>query len=219
MFIQVNNTKLYYEEYGKGEVIIFLHGNGEDSKIFYKLKNKLKNNYRCILLDTRFHGKSEKKTINNYSDLKKDLKKFIEKKNLKDINLLGFSDGAITSLLLALEDQAKIKSLILIGVGLSPKDFKEEELEKIEKEYKNTNDPLLKLMLNGPNISLESLKDIIIKTLIIAGENDCYKEEIYVDINKNIKNSKLKIMKGHNHDSYVINSDILYKDIIEFLNN
>lgn len=46
MEVLVNNVKLYYEEYGRGQPIILLHGNQETHEIFDKLISlkEIKNN-------------------------------------------------------------------------------------------------------------------------------------------------------------------------------
>ncbi|MBE6141061.1 MAG: alpha/beta hydrolase, partial [Firmicutes bacterium] len=46
MKIEVNGINLNYEVYGNGTPIILLHGNSENHKIFDKLVEKLKNNYK-----------------------------------------------------------------------------------------------------------------------------------------------------------------------------
>jgi len=95
-FVELNSkTKLFYEDSGKGQTIIFVHGVMMSSKFFYKQVPYFQENYRVITLDLRAHGNSTKvqngHTVAQYA---KDLKLFIEKLNLNDVILVGWSMGA-----------------------------------------------------------------------------------------------------------------------------
>ena len=49
---------LYYQEKGKKEPFILLHGNGEDGSYFKHQIDYFSDRYRVIALDTRGHGRS-----------------------------------------------------------------------------------------------------------------------------------------------------------------
>ena len=57
-YVQLSNFNMYYKKEGSGEVIILLHGNGEDSRIFERTIKKLSKRYTVYALDTRGHGRS-----------------------------------------------------------------------------------------------------------------------------------------------------------------
>ena len=50
--------KLYYQEKGKGEPFVLLHGNNSSSEYFKKQIEYFSSKYRVIAVDTRGHGKS-----------------------------------------------------------------------------------------------------------------------------------------------------------------
>lgn len=89
------DTKLYYEDQGEGQTVIFVHGVMMSSKFFHKQVPYFSEKYRTITLDLRGHGQSSKveygHTVAQYA---KDLKLFIEKLDLKDVILVGWSMGA-----------------------------------------------------------------------------------------------------------------------------
>lgn len=217
MKINVDHITLHYEKSGKGNPILLLHGNGEDHKIYDELIYKLKIDYTLYAIDSRNHGESSITNDYTYESIAIDIYEFIEIMNLKDVTIIGFSDGAIISLLVALKDPKRLSKLILLGINLSPKDFKEDIYQSLINEYEKTKAPLIKMMLEQPNISLTRLKTINTPTLLVAGENDLFKEESFQDIIQNMPNASLKIIKGHDHSSYVIHEDILYPTIIKFL--
>ena len=52
------DVKLNYIEKGRGDVLILLHGNGEDCSYFEHQIDYFSEFYRVIAIDTRGHGKS-----------------------------------------------------------------------------------------------------------------------------------------------------------------
>ena len=217
MFKKVNDIELYYEEFGEGKPLIMLHGNGENLEIFYKLIDKLKNNYKIYAIDSRNHGKSTKTEDYSYTTMASDIEEFIKELDGGKANVLGFSDGAIISILIALKNPEIQEKLILLGPNLKAKNLKSELLEAIRNKYVETGDPLLKLMLSEPKIELEEFKSIENEILLVFGENDIFKEEFIEEISNSVKNGKAINLKGHDHMSYIIDNDMLTEDIIEFI--
>lgn len=218
MKVLVNGIELnYIVSEGQGHPLILLHGNGEDHSIFKELMDSLNSDYTIYALDSRNHGLSSKTSDFSYEVMKDDVLCFIKTLKIEKPTIIGFSDGAIIALLIALEDQSLLDKLVLMGVNLNPTDFKDENLLWLEEMYAKTQDPLFKLMLEEPNIELESLASIRNKTLLICGEDDLFKEQMFEDICNVIPNASLLIMQGHDHSSYIINKDILSKDLKDFI--
>lgn len=214
---KANNIEINYTKNGEGRPVILLHGNGEDYHIFDKLIPLLSNSYTVYALDSRNHGLSDKSDDYGYHSMMLDVISFIKVLDIKSPSLIGFSDGAIVGLMIALSESGLLDKLVLMGANLSPSDFKDESLEWLKDEFKKNNDPLFKLMLEEPNIDLESLKSISNKSLVIAGEDDIFKDETFDNIARMIPDAELKIMKGHDHASYIIGQDILFPTLKYFL--
>lgn len=90
-----DQVDLYYEDVGEGTPVLFIHGVWMSRKFFQKQTEYFSKNHRAILLDLRGHGESTKchhgHTVANYA---KDVHTFIEKLDLKDVVLVGWSMGA-----------------------------------------------------------------------------------------------------------------------------
>ena len=93
--ITKDGTKIYYKDWGKGQPIVFCHGwplcsDSWESQMFF-LASK---GYRCIAHDRRGHGRSDQpwngNEMDTYAD---DLSELMEKLDLKDAVLFGFSAG------------------------------------------------------------------------------------------------------------------------------
>ena len=194
-----------------------MHGNGEDLQIFDKLVSKLEKQFTVYAIDSRNHGGSTRSEDFTYETMAEDIHQFIEKLELKHVSVIGFSDGAIISLLLTLKYPQTFDRMVLLGVNLKPTDFKLDIYNSIAEEYEKTQDPLFKMMLEQPNIELDDLKEINTPTLVIGAEDDLYYEDSFQNIVNTMPNAVLKIIKGHDHGSYVVNNDVLYPYVAEFL--
>lgn len=217
MQIQVNNVTLHYQLEGTGEPLILLHGNGEDHTIFEPLTKKLAEKFSVYAIDSRNHGQSSKTDDFSYQSMAEDIVAFIEKLDLKNVSLVGFSDGAIIAALIEINKPKTFNKIALLGINLKPSDFKPENLAYLKEEYAKNNDPLFKMMLEEPNIELESLKNINCPTLLVKAEDELFNDSLYEGMMKTLPNAQLLTMKGHDHASYVVESDALYSDLINFL--
>lgn len=95
-FVKVDdNTSVYVEDTGSGKPVLFVHGWPLSSKMFeYQFMKLQKNGYRCIGVDLRGFGKSDKPWGEyNYDVFAADIKKVLTSLNLKKVTLVGFSMG------------------------------------------------------------------------------------------------------------------------------
>ena len=116
---------LNYIEKGEGEVLMLLHGNGENANCFKNQIEFFKDKYKVIALDTRGHGKSPRGnapfTLIQFCE---DLKDFLDEKGIKKANFLGFSDGGNILIYFALKYPEYIDKLILNGANIFPSGMK-----------------------------------------------------------------------------------------------
>lgn len=124
----IDGLKLYYEDQGSGEPILFLHGWGANGQSFNCVTELLKDSYRIIKLDFPGFGKSdmvpEAWNADQYADI---TDKFIRHLGLAEINLVGHSHGGRTIIKLnAHHPEFRIKKIVLIDSAgiLPPKSLK-----------------------------------------------------------------------------------------------
>ena len=217
MIIEVNGIELFYNKSGQGAPIILLHGNGQDHRIFKKMIKRMSDKYTVYAIDSRDHGKSSKVKHLDYNSKMEDVAEFIRKLEIKKPVLYGFSDGGIIGMLLAIRHPDILEKLIISGANTHPDGIKRFAFTLIKTSYFLTRSKKLNLMLTQPNISAEELNTIVTPTLVLAGHRDVIKEENTRFIAKNIPGSELRILKGENHASYVLDNDKLYDRIMMFL--
>lgn len=214
--LRINSANLVYYEAGRGNPILFLHGNSSDSSTFYKMYKYFEEKNRVIAVDSRGHGKSDRGYV-PYSIrlLASDMINFCDAKGLKKITIIGYSDGGNIALVMAHKRPEIIDKLIIISpnskvsgmkgwfrysikfytIGLRIiKLFRFNSKDKTRFEVWRMN-----LMLRDIGVSMRDLNKINIKTLILGAENDVIYRRHLIKINKNIKDSILKIIKCTNH--------------------
>lgn len=217
MKIETPSVNLYYEKKGSGSPIILLHGNGETHHIFDGLTKFLQNKFTVYSIDTRGHGESGSVKEYHYDDMADDIYYFINKLELKQPILYGFSDGGIVGLILASKHTDLLSKLIISGANTTPNGLKENWHYFFKMIYFFTKDEKIKLMLNEPNITNEMLSKISIPVFVTSGSKDMIKMKHTKELCNKIPNTVLKIFENETHDSYVLKNNKLNVYLIEIL--
>lgn len=89
------SVNIFYQEYGKGKPVIFIHGWPLTHEMWeYQLAALPKHNLRCIAYDRRGFGKSDRPWEHyDYDTLADDLNELITQLHLSEVTLVGFSMG------------------------------------------------------------------------------------------------------------------------------
>jgi pimeloyl-ACP methyl ester carboxylesterase len=121
---KIKTVDLAYNEYGKqnDKTILFIHGFGESKYTWRFLTKPLSKKYHIITIDLKGFGESPKTEDEDYSvyDQAKIVQKFIEKKKIKNLTIVGRSFGGGVALVLAMMQEKnmlnfKIDKLILLN--------------------------------------------------------------------------------------------------------
>ena len=115
-----NNIKLDVKDAGKGRNIVLLHGwplSNEQYK--YQFDELVKNGFRVIAITFRGFGKSDKPMGDySYDVHSDDVKKVLEKLDVRDAVLCGFSMGGAIAIRYASKDEgSRISKLALFGAA------------------------------------------------------------------------------------------------------
>jgi pimeloyl-ACP methyl ester carboxylesterase len=187
--IFLNGTNIYYEVYGKGEPLIFLHGYAHSTKYWLPYISDYINDFEIYLIDLNGHGKSNSwKEKLSVASAANDVDALMKHLKLKNINAIGFSYGGNVLFQLALLDSELVKSMISIGacgnwnakehpVFLEYLSYKNIDNLKWIREHQS-NEAQIKALLDqlpdrtAASISDKELKRIQTKTLIVLGDRD-----------------------------------------------
>ena len=114
-FFTFDGKKVYYEEFGSGTPLLFLHGNTASSKMFGEISKKYVHDFKVILIDFLGHGYSDR--LSEFpADLwfyeAQQIIAFLRYKCYKKANLIGSSGGALVALNVALEAPELVAKVI-----------------------------------------------------------------------------------------------------------
>ena len=207
-FAQVNGIHLYYETYGSGEPLIMLHGNGGSINAFSNQIPFFEKYYQVIAIDSRLQGKSGGSPDNiSYELMASDFCALMDQLHIKSANVLGWSDGGIDGILMAMNCSGKVKRLAVSGANTVPDSTAvtnadilgmKEFVAKPGNASKKTV-ALVQMMIDQPNIPYGDLKQIHCPVLIMAGDHDMIKPEHTLKIYQSIPSASLCIFPDSKH--------------------
>jgi pimeloyl-ACP methyl ester carboxylesterase len=117
-YADLGDIRLYFEEYGSGVPVIFLHGFTLDRRMWSQQADYFSQRYYVILLDARGHGlSSAPNTGYSRDDRVEDLLRFVEQLGLDKFHLVGLSMGGSTAIGFALKYQTKLRSMTIVSTG------------------------------------------------------------------------------------------------------
>jgi pimeloyl-ACP methyl ester carboxylesterase len=167
----------------------------------------------------------------------------IEALKLGATNLVGWSDGAITALLVAISRPDLVKRLVCVSglfnansqspedlnwIGsLTPESFRK-NMPALVKRYDEISpdgpahfpvvfEKTKRLWLNEPNIAKEELAKISAPTMVMAGDRDAIPIEHTLELFQSIKGAQLCIVPGTTHFLMSQKPDMVNTAILDFL--
>lgn len=202
-YLDVNDARIYYEEYGKGAPLLLLHGNNGNIADFYQQIPELAKHFHVIAIDTRGQGRSTDLTTTDYTyeRFADDLFRLTEELQLKKVNILGWSDGGNTGLVFNIKHPDRVRKLATIGANLNPAGVNDSLLQTFREQLRlgHGNTRLINLMLQHPDIKIEQLQLIQNPVLVIAGSRDVIKEAHTREIGTGIPNAETFFIPDATH--------------------
>lgn len=221
-YYDIRGFKMYVEVYGKGEPLLFIHGNGGSINNFTKQIPYFAKNYKVIIADSRAHGKSTDNGDSlTYEMMADDYAALLDAMKIDSANIVGWSDGGINGILLAIRHPKKVKKLAITGANLRPDTtavfqevwdmvtptYNELKSKKDKNEIEKNGYKLLQLLVDNPHIPQSDLHKISCPTLVIGGDHDVIKEEHTMEIFKNIPEAYLWILPNSGHATAIVYAD------------
>ena len=214
-YFEHNGANIYYEKKGNWDCIkypvLLLHGNCEDMTIYDATIEPLLGKLPFLAIDTRGQGKSE--LVNNdcfftYEMFADDVYALTSHLGINQFDIVGFSDGAITALLLAANPQTRVHVMRVVSVGanLNPQGMRHSALKQIAHDKKTADSrgekrksALCEMMLTQPDIKPEYLAQIYACVAVVTGSNDIIKPAHSELIANSIIHAREIILDGADH--------------------
>ena len=221
-FIKLDDIRMAYWQHGKGENLIFLHGNSGSKAFFKQYLLDHFPMFHCYAIDSRGHGQSRSKDEQlSYEQQSEDILHFCQTKGIQNASVVGYSDGGNLALWLAIKDPERFDKIVAISPNTVASATTERSMNAIRKFidtmtfWKRLGMPLKKqimrfqLMLTDTGITDEDLKKISSKILLIYAEKDMIVEDHFLHIAELIPSIKLIKMNGCTHLSTPLQAETI----------
>ncbi|MCL5035196.1 MAG: alpha/beta hydrolase [Bacteroidetes bacterium] len=241
-YVHVNGIELYYEVYGRGHPLLLMHGNGGSIHSMRYQIPALAKRFKVIAVDSRAQGRStDSNAPLTFTLMASDMAGLLDSLDIDSAYVVGWSDGAIIGLKLALDYPQKVAELVADGANfvadstalpesmlkamatttfsdLSPKTQKEIIKHSFfPKQAGIIFDKLNELDLKHPNFTLKQIYSISAPTLVMAGDHDLIKLGHTVKLFQNLPHAELCIVPGAHHNLLQTKSALANRIIIDFL--
>jgi len=240
-YVETNDIKMYYEIHGKGDPLLLLHGGLGSIEYESNQISAFKLNFQVIAPENRGHARTtDSKQPITYELMASDIVKLLDHLNLDSVNVVGFSDGAIIGLHLAISYPHKVKKLVAVAANFKTDGMEENWIAElinftpeniwpslIEHYKKLAPEPdhwpiffkkVKTMWLSSPNFSTDMLANINAQTLVLVGDRDGFiRLDHTIQLFQSIPNSQLCVIPGATHMVSMEKPELLNKIVMDFL--
>ena len=233
----VNGIKVWYATFGHGEPLILLHGGLANSNYWGNQVPVLAARYRVIVMDSRGHGRTTRNAQPyGYDLMASDVTGLMDFLHIRKAAIVGWSDGAIIGLDIALHHPERVSKLFSFAANSDPSGVKdvnkspvftafiargEKEYERLSPtptQYKAFVDQIEKMWATQPHWTAQQLEGIKVPTWIVDADHD---EAIYRQNTEfmaaHIPNASLLLQPGVSHFSFLQDPEQFTNDVLHFM--
>jgi len=229
-YAKIRGFNMYYEIYGKGEPLLFIHGNGGSMNGFLFQLPYFAKHFKVIMADSRAQGKSlDHSDSLSYEMMADDFNALLDHLKIDSCYVVGWSDGGINALLLAMRHPKKVKMLASTGANLWPDTtaidpfvykmivHMNDSLSRLAATPEiNNQRKLIRILADEPHIKLSDLKKIHCPSLIIGGDHDVILPLHTLAIAQAIPKSYLWIIPNSGHSTPIVYKDEFNRSVMDF---
>lgn len=239
-YIEANGVKIYFEVHGQGEPLVLLHGGGTLIDCFYAQLPTFCRHFKVIAIDSRGHGRSSHGVAPlTYARMADDVIAVLDHLAIASSHLVGWSDGGITGLLMAIGHPGRLGRMVVIGANFHPEGITIKERKAIRETSAEKAHPVLRFLYavfsphperwprlwsdlkimweNQPDLTTADLAAVTVPTLILIGDHDLITREHAEQMHAAIPGSRLYVISGASHSLPMEKPGRLNRLILQFL--
>jgi pimeloyl-ACP methyl ester carboxylesterase len=236
-YAPINGIKIWYATYGKSEPVLLLHGGLANSNYWGDQVPELARKYRVIVMDSRGHGRStHDDRPYGYDLMASDVMGLMDFLKLPKVAIVGWSDGAIIGLDIAIHHPERLTKLFAFAANSDPSGVADiahspvfnAYIARAEKEYtalsptpdqyKSFLDQISKMWETQPNFTAEQLRGISVPTWIVDADHDeAIKRENTEFMAGAIPNAGLLLQPQVSHFSFLQDPQQFTGDVLHFM--
>jgi pimeloyl-ACP methyl ester carboxylesterase len=187
----VNCISIWYATFGSGPPVILLHGGLANSNYWGNQVPALAESHRVIVMDSRGHGRSTRNAQPyGYALMASDVLGLMDFLGIPQAAIVGWSDGAILGLSLAMSHPERVSRLFAFAANSDPSGVKDvdkspvfqefiararkeyESLSATPGQYKNFVDEISTMWATQPHWTAKDLNAIKVRTWIVDADHD-----------------------------------------------
>lgn len=240
-YAALNDLNLYYEEFGRGESVLFLHSHFSRGLLAFSGQIiPFSGHYRCLYPDFRGHGRTICDNLAwNSRMIADDMALFLDRLEIDQAHIIGYSCGAYVGCYMAAKYAHKVKRLVTIGGAAYPRpegaaDFLPENLlkqgnldfiEDIKKRHYEAHKGDWQTYLRNtvadwqqhPDLTDAEWQGITCPALFINGEHDPF--GTCEELQKKVPSAKIYKVRGGGHRPHFVGEQIedINAMILDFL--
>ena len=187
----VNGIRLWYAVFGHGDPVILVHGGLANSDYWGLQIPVLARRYQVIVLDSRGHGRSTRTAAPiGYDAMAADVLALMDTLHIGKAALVGWSDGAIIGLDIAIHHPERLTKLFAFAANSDPSGVKDVDkspvftayIDRASREYAKLSptpmqfkaflDNISRMWASEPHFTDEQLRGIKVPTWIVDADHD-----------------------------------------------
>ena len=218
-YIEVLGHQLYcYEWDNNGEAVVFFHGGlSQTSHWDAEILPAIEDEFHPFAYDRTAHGFTGDRVGSLHFDYQvKEAIAYLETVVQEPAHLIGYSDGGIIALLVAIERPDLVRSVVTLGANfhhsgtLPLPDFAGTVSEEEQAEYNQTSPDapetlvqkikkMIDIWHSEPTLEKADLLNIQCPVLVMAGDDDVIAHNHTIELFENIPLGQLAILPGTSH--------------------
>jgi pimeloyl-ACP methyl ester carboxylesterase len=243
-YVDTDRLKTWYEERGAGDPLVLLHGGLSTNESWAAQLPDLSARFRVIAPERRGHGRTpDVEGPLSYDDMAADTIEFLDKVVGGPAHLVGWSDGGIVALLVAMARPDLVHRMVAISAnfdtsgmvpaamaGLTSMTADSPEMAMLRAAYEAVTPdgpghwPVVfgkftEMVATQPAITVEQLGRIGAPTLVVAGDDDMITLAHTGELYQAIPNSELAIVPGTSHVLVMEKPGLVNRLVLDFLEN
>src|SRR5262249_45114050 len=236
-YAPVNGIRLWYATFGCGEPVLLLHGGLANASYWGHQVRALAPHHRVVVMDSRGHGRSTRDARPfGYDLMASDVVALLDHLGIEKVALIGWSDGAIIGLDIAMHHPERLSKLFAFAANSDPSGVKDvnqspvftsfiararkeyEKLSPTPTEYDAFLTQITKMWETQPNWTGEDLASIKVPIWIVDADHDeAIKRENTLFMADHIPDSGLLIEPQVSHFAFLQDPQQFNADVLHFL--
>ena len=235
-YVNLRGHQIYtYEWERDGEAVVLLHGGlSKTSSWDYLMVPPLEDEFHVFAYDRTAHGFTGDQPGSLHFEFQaQEAIAYLEDVVKEPAHLIGYSDGGIIALMVAIARPELVKSIVAIGANYhysAPlSEFAEAFVSEDDQAEYNLISPdaphtLLEKIIRmnqiwktEPDISLKEIASIQCPVLVMAGDDDVIKHEHTISLYENLPLGQLAIIPGTSHGVVKEKPALMIAIIMQFL--